>query len=82
MGRSDRLIDMNEVYVYTKTTCKEQLTIHLRHMEERFGSLTVWKKGRVCTQHEVPTDHLAGWSEHLSLSTKTVVRRGRKQIYH
>jgi hypothetical protein len=59
MGRSDRLIDMNEVYVYTKTTCKEQLTIHLRHMEERFGSLTVWKKGRVCTQHEVPTDHLA-----------------------
>ena len=28
-------------------------------MEERFGGLTVPKKGRACTQHRVPTDHLA-----------------------
>jgi hypothetical protein len=28
-------------------------------MEEKFGGLTVWKKGCVRTQHGVPTDHLA-----------------------
>ena len=28
-------------------------------MEERFGGLTVWKKGCARTQHVVPTDHLA-----------------------
>jgi hypothetical protein len=59
MGRSDRLADMNEVYVYMKTTHKEQLLICLRHMEERFGGLTVPKKGCSRTQHGVPTDHLA-----------------------
>ena len=46
---SDYLVDMNEVYVHTKTTCKEQSTICLRHMEERFGGLTVPKKGRART---------------------------------
>jgi hypothetical protein len=58
MGRSDRLADMNEVYVHTKTARKEQLAIRLRHIEEKFGGLTVRKKGRVCTQHGVSTDHL------------------------
>jgi hypothetical protein len=28
-------------------------------MEERFGSLIVRNEGRACTQHGVPTDHLA-----------------------
>jgi hypothetical protein len=28
-------------------------------MEEKFGGLSMWKKGRVPTQHGVPTDHLA-----------------------
>jgi hypothetical protein len=56
MVRSDRLADMNEVYVHTKTTHKEQPAIRLRHMEEKFGGLTVPKKGRVCTQHGVPTN--------------------------
>jgi hypothetical protein len=50
---------MNEVYVHTKITHKEQLTICLLHMEERFGGLTMPKKGRACTQHGIPTDHLA-----------------------
>jgi hypothetical protein len=59
MGRSDCLADMNEVYVHTNTTRKEQSMICLRHMEERFGSLTVPKKGYECTQHGVPNDHLA-----------------------
>ena len=58
MERSDRLVNMNEVYVHTKTTRKEQLAICLRHMEERFGGLTVPKKGRAGTQHGVLTDHL------------------------
>jgi hypothetical protein len=49
---------MNEVYVHMKTARKEQPAICLRHMEERFGGLTVPKKGRVRTQHGVPTDHL------------------------
>jgi hypothetical protein len=49
---------MNEVYMHTKTACKEQSAICLWHMEERFGGLTVPKKGRACTQHRVPTDHL------------------------
>jgi hypothetical protein len=49
---------MNEVYVHMKTARKEQPVICLRHMEERFGGLTVPKKGRVHTQHGVPTDHL------------------------
>jgi hypothetical protein len=58
MGRSDRLVDMNEVYVHTKTARKEQSAICLWHMEERFGGLTVPKKGCARTQHGVPTDHL------------------------
>jgi hypothetical protein len=59
MGKSDCLANINEVYVHTKTARKVQLTICLRHMKERFGGLTVPKKGRACTQHEVLTDHLA-----------------------
>jgi hypothetical protein len=59
MGRSDRLADMNEVYVHTKTTRKEQPAICLRHIEEKFGGLTVPKKGRARTQHGVPTNQLA-----------------------
>jgi hypothetical protein len=59
MGKSDRLADINEVYVHTKTARNEQPTICLRHMKERFGGLTVLKKGRACTQHGVLTDHLA-----------------------
>ena len=51
MGRSVRLADMNEVYVYTKTARKDQLVIHLWHMEEKFGGLTLPKKGRACTEH-------------------------------
>jgi hypothetical protein len=59
MGRGNHLADINEVCVHTKTARKEQPTICLWYMEERFGGLTMPKKGRVCTQHEVPTDHLA-----------------------
>jgi hypothetical protein len=49
MGRGNRLADMNEVYVLMKTARKKQPTIRLRHMEEKFGGLTVPKKGRVRT---------------------------------
>jgi hypothetical protein len=59
MGRSDRLADMNEVYMHTKTACKEQLVILFEAMEEKFDGLTMRKKGHVCTQHGVPTNHLA-----------------------
>jgi hypothetical protein len=59
MGKSNRLADINKVYMYTKTTRKEQSTICLRHMEKRFGGLTVPKKGCARTQHGVPTNHLA-----------------------
>jgi hypothetical protein len=59
MGKSNRLVDMNEVYVHTKIACKEQTTICLWHIEERFGGLTMPKKGHACTQHGVPTDHSA-----------------------
>ena len=59
MGRSNRLADMNEVYVHTKTAHKEQPAIRLQHMEGKFGGLTVRKKGRARTQHGVPNDHLA-----------------------
>jgi hypothetical protein len=45
--------------VHTKTARKEQLAIRLRHMEEKFGGLTVPKKGRAHTQQGVPTNHLA-----------------------
>jgi hypothetical protein len=33
--------------------------ICLRHMEEKFGGLTVRKKGHACTQCGVHTNHLA-----------------------
>ena len=56
MGRGNCLADMNEVYVHTKTTCKEQPTIRLQHMEEKFGGLIVPKKGHARTQHGVPTN--------------------------
>jgi hypothetical protein len=49
---------MNEVYVHIKTTCKEQPAICLWHMEERFGGLTMPKKGCAHTQIGVRTDHL------------------------
>jgi hypothetical protein len=58
MGRSNRLADMNELYVHTKIAHKEQPAICLRHMEEKFGGLTVRKTGRARTQHRVPTDYL------------------------
>ena len=32
MGRSNRFVNMNEVYEHTKTACKEQLAIRLRHI--------------------------------------------------
>jgi hypothetical protein len=32
MGRSNRFADINEVYAHTKTVCKEQPAIRLRHM--------------------------------------------------
>jgi hypothetical protein len=50
---------MNKVYVHIKTAHKEPPTICLRHMEERFGGLTVPKKGHARNQHEVSIDHLA-----------------------
>jgi hypothetical protein len=52
-------VDMSEVYVRIKAARKEQLAIHLWHMKERFGGLTLRKKGCACTQHGVPTDYLA-----------------------
>jgi hypothetical protein len=45
--------------VHTKTAHKEQPAIHLRHMEGKFGGLTVPKKRRTRTQHRVPTNQLA-----------------------
>jgi hypothetical protein len=42
-----------------KTTRNEQPAIRLQHMEEKFGGLTVPKKGRARTQHGVPTNQLA-----------------------
>jgi hypothetical protein len=59
MGRGNRLADMNEVYVHMKTARKKQPMIRLRHMEEKFGGLTVPKKGHARTQHKVPTNQLA-----------------------
>jgi hypothetical protein len=59
MGRGNRLADMNEVYVHMKTARKKQPAICFRHMEEKFGGLTVPKKGRARTQHGVPTNQLA-----------------------
>jgi hypothetical protein len=50
---------MNEVYMHTKAACKEQPAIRLQNMKERFGGLTMQRKGRASTQHEVPIDHLA-----------------------
>jgi hypothetical protein len=58
MRKSDRLADMNKVYVHTKTARKEQPMICLRHMEDKFGGLTFLKKGRARTQHGVPTNQL------------------------
>jgi hypothetical protein len=45
--------------VHTKTTRKEQPAICLRHMEEKFGGLTVSNKGHERNQHGVPTNQLA-----------------------
>ena len=59
MGRSNRLADMNEVYMHTKVARMVQPAIRLWHMEERFSGLTMQKKGHAHTQHGVPTDHLA-----------------------
>ncbi|XP_059455706.1 uncharacterized protein LOC132185910 [Corylus avellana] len=59
MRRSNRLADMNKVYVRTEAVRKKQLVIRLRHMEERFGGLTVRNEGCARTQHGVPTDHSA-----------------------
>ena len=59
MEKSDCLADINKVYMHTKATRKEQPTIRLWYINERFGSLTVWKKEHARIQHGVPTDHLA-----------------------
>jgi hypothetical protein len=59
MGRNDHLASMNKVYMHIETSHKEQPTIRLEHIEERFDGLTVRKKGHARTQHGVPTDHLA-----------------------
>jgi hypothetical protein len=59
MGRGNRLADMNEVYVHMKTARKKQPAIRLRHMEEKFGGLTVPKKRCARTQHGVPANQLA-----------------------
>jgi hypothetical protein len=56
MGRSNRLVDMNEVYVHMKIARKEQPTICLRHMEEKFGGLIVPKKG--CARDESQILHI------------------------
>jgi hypothetical protein len=53
------LADMIEVYMHTEAARKEQPAIRLWHMEERFGGLTLQKKGRARTQHKVLTDYLA-----------------------
>jgi hypothetical protein len=45
--------------VHMKTAHKKQPAIHLRHMEEKFGGLTVPKKGCERTQHRVPNNQLA-----------------------
>jgi hypothetical protein len=45
MGKSNHLTNINEAHVHMKTTRKEQPAIRLRHMEEKFGGLTVPKKG-------------------------------------
>jgi hypothetical protein len=45
--------------VHMKIARKEQPTICLRHMEEKFGGLIVPKKGCARTQHGVPTNQLA-----------------------
>ena len=45
--------------MHTKIACKEQPAIHLRHIEEKFGGLTMRKKGLARTQHRVTTYHLA-----------------------
>jgi hypothetical protein len=50
---------MKEVYLHTKIARKEQSVIRLRYKEEKFGGLTMPKKGRARTQHEVPTNQLA-----------------------
>ena len=63
MGRSDHLVNINEVYVSTEASPKEKLTICLQHIEERFGGLTMGKKERARTQHGVPTDHLANMND-------------------
>ena len=38
MGKSNRFADMDEVYVHTETTCKEQPTICLRHISGGLGN--------------------------------------------
>ena len=45
--------------MHTKIAHKEQSAIRLRHMEEKFGGLTVPKKGHVRTQYGVLTNQLA-----------------------
>jgi hypothetical protein len=45
--------------VHTKIAHKEQPAIRLRHMKEKFGGLTIQKKGCAHTQHRIPTNHLA-----------------------
>jgi hypothetical protein len=59
MGRGNRCVDINEVHVCTEPERKEQLMIHLWHMEESFGGVAMQKRERERIQHKVPTNHLA-----------------------
>jgi hypothetical protein len=68
MGISNRLANMNKMYVHMEVAHKEQPAICLQHMEERFGGLTVRKKGHARTQHRIHINHLAdmdGLNVHL-----------------
>jgi hypothetical protein len=69
--------------VHTKTARKEQPAIRVWHMEEKFGGLTVPKKGHACTQHGVPTNQLAdidGLNVHRCQSRQRYVRAEDKLI--
>jgi hypothetical protein len=47
------------VYVCSKVVHRAQPTIHLWHMDEKFGGIAVQKRKWLHTQHGVPTDHFA-----------------------
>jgi hypothetical protein len=68
--------------VHTKTSHKGQPMIRLWHMEEKFGGLTVRKKGCACTQHGVPTNQLANMDgPNVRCRQPTMIHGGGRQIY-